>query len=106
MAVILGNSKYYLQLYIMLRSHVDATTAEEAVNILELMIDDKLNQKLRRSDKENDINNIIDSKLKQEQDIFELENDNLNRIFHRQRKILIGLFITLILLILGLYFHY
>jgi len=103
MAVILGTSKYYVQLYIMLRSYVDATTAEEAVNILELMIDDKLNQKLRGSDKENDMN-IIELKRKQEQDLFELENDKLNIIIRRQRRVLIGLLIALALLTLGLYF--
>ena len=103
MAVILGTSKYYVQLYIMLRSYVDATTAEEAVNILELMIDDKLNQKLRGSDKENDMN-IIELKRKKEQDLFELENDKLNIIIRRQRRVLIGLLIALALLTLGLYF--
>ena len=102
---VLGTSKYYLQLYMLMRSHVDATTAEEAVNTLELMIDDKLNQKLRGIAKENDMY-IFALKRKQEQDLFESENANLNRIFRRQRKILIGLFITLILLIFGLYFHH
>lgn len=92
----LVTTKFYLQLYELIRSGADAPTAKKTVEIVEGMIAQGLAQKGRESTNEND-KSILALKQKHELDLLELKNKFLMRI-------LIGLFIALELLILGLYF--
>ena len=100
---VLSPTKYYLQLYELVLAHADDITAKKTVEIVEGMIEQRLDQKLRGIAAENEMN-ILALKRKQELDLIELKNNNLNRIIRRNQKILFGLFIVLELLILGLYF--
>jgi hypothetical protein len=92
----LVTTKFYLQLYELIRSSADAPTAKKTVETVEGMIEQGLAQKVRENTKENDMA-IRALKQKHELDLVELKNKFL-------RRILIGLFIALELLILGLYF--
>src|ERR1035437_21629 len=100
---VLSATKFYLQLYELVRAHADEITAKKTVEIVEGMIEQRLDQKLRGIATENEMN-ILALKRRQDQDLFELKNNNLNRIIRRQKEILIGLFIVLAFLILRLYF--